>query len=431
MTSSLNLIFTNNTGLADDKVFVTFQNPQHAAADKQFNVTYGNGTAVPFAAPDNLMSESVSLQTIGGGGLTVEKVDGVVIYISYGQALTSTTSAPSYIGSGGTDYNTPFQPFELTRMGSSTDQGNMTAINYFTAPQSITSYNGGQSGSQLQQTGYVESAATIASDIAALCSGCVVRNGSGKIVRCIGPSSYPPPGGSPSQPWPSWASCLQSVHDAGQKTIIQNHNAFNGNDGNNYDFTLNLTAAVGPDNSIQLDGSITTKATPEGDEPTFSDASITIPGSPVDALDYIIYGQVSYTNVTWGQGWSVFKTFVDGKGIDGAYGTTQRLAIGEITTGLLLGFVNSSKVPAGRNTAIKNMPSEEWWTLNPMIAFSDVQSNSADYNEYANVIYKASNNLVYSIPYSDRLGEGPLINSVEYNGQPVDTWVVGLEAPVS
>jgi hypothetical protein len=115
----------------------------------------------------------------------------------------------------------------------------------------------------------------------------------------------------------------------------------------------------------------------------------------------------------------------------GALNTTQNLAIGEITSGLLMGFINSPVVPAGQSKPIKDLPSRTWWNLDPLIAFSQVQSDPAYFNQYANVLYKASSNETYSIPYSDRLGTGPLINSVKYNGTDVVTWVVTVEPPVN
>ena len=108
-TAALNLSFVNNTTYADSEVFITFQNP--ATGMTSFDVTYGpNNTAISIAGGD-LMSTSVSLEDIGGGGLTVTKVVGVVVFVSYGAALTATTSPPSYIGPSGPDYDTTFQPF--------------------------------------------------------------------------------------------------------------------------------------------------------------------------------------------------------------------------------------------------------------------------------------------------------------------------------
>jgi hypothetical protein len=111
------------------------------------------------------------------------------------------------------------------------------------------------------------------------------------------------------------------------------------------------------------------------------------------------------------------------------------MAIGEITTGFLGGYVNSDYVPPTVNglpntLAIKDLPSGTWWNLDPIVGFDEIQSNPDYYNQYSQLIFDASGNTVYSVPYSDRFGNGPLVNTVEFNGQSVDNWVIGLYDPV-
>ena len=438
---SLSLQFVNNTGLPDSSVFVTFQNP--ALGSTNLNVTYGAGqTPVPFASQSNIMSTSLSLQAIGTGGFTVTQAGGVVIFVSYGAALTSTTSVPSFIGSGGSDYLTQFQPFELTRTGGSGDQGNLTNINYFTAPMQISSYNGGAKGTLLQSRGYTQTASAIGALLGALSgdsASAVITASAGGVIRYVGPSSYGP---ADTNPYPSFSAYLTAINAAGKTTAISNNNAFNvpaaaGPGSTNYNFTLDLSATVGADNSIQMTGSIATTIIPYGGTATagktFTDCSVTISAQDAKALDFTIYGQAMSSAVAFGSGWAALGSYMESVGLapQGALATTQNLAIGEITTGLLGGFVNSTTVPAGQTKAIGDLPSSAWWKLDPTVAFSQIQGNSAYYNPYADAIYNASGNQAYSIPYSDRLGSGPLINSVQYNGTPVDTWVVTLSPPVA
>jgi len=80
--------------------------------------------------------------------------------------------------------------------------------------------------------------------------------------------------------------------------------------------------------------------------------------------------------------------------------------------------------------ALKNIPSNQWWSQNPIVAYSQIQPNNPYYNVYANVIFNQSNNTVYGVPYSDRFGTGPLINSVSYGGKNVATWVIGIGRPL-
>ena len=92
--------------------------------------------------------------------------------------------------------------------------------------------------------------------------------------------------------------------------------------------------------------------------------------------------------------------------------------IGEVTTGLLGGFFNSSYPatypPASIGMPLKTLPSYQWWQQTPIVGFAEIQTQNPYYNLYANEIFKTSNNTVYGVPYSDRFGKGPAVNSVSY-----------------
>ena len=107
--------------------------------------------------------------------------------------------------------------------------------------------------------------------------------------------------------------------------------------------------------------------------------------------------------------------------------------VGEVSTGLLGGFFNSNyRVITHQSigAALKNMPSNQWWPQNPIVAFSEIQPVHPYYNIYAEVIFNESHNTVYGVPFSDRFGKGPLVNSVQYNGTNVNYWVLGIGAPL-
>ena len=113
--------------------------------------------------------------------------------------------------------------------------------------------------------------------------------------------------------------------------------------------------------------------------------------------------------------------------------TLTQTAIGEITTAILMGFFGNDAVVDG--SPLNTLPSEDWWKLVPMEAFDDIQSDPDFYNQWAEVIYDASGNSVYSIPFSDRLGSGPLVNTVQFTidgtSYAVDRWEIGFGDPVS
>jgi hypothetical protein len=122
-----------------------------------FKATYANGTQpIDFSSTTGnvLMSKPVKLSDIGSGGLNITYSLSAVFYVFYDDPTgNSRTAAPAYPLS-----TQRFMPFELTMTGGTGDQGNLTAINYFTAPLSIRSYDA--SNNLLQQTGFGSATAT-------------------------------------------------------------------------------------------------------------------------------------------------------------------------------------------------------------------------------------------------------------------------------
>ncbi|MBP2549979.1 hypothetical protein J2858_002912 [Neorhizobium galegae] len=432
----LNLTFINKTDLDEKQVFISFLN--HNLGSKDFTASYQNGTPVPFAATTDLMSTPLSLKEIGEDGFFITQAIGIVVYVSYGAPLASRTSAPAYIG-GGTDFDVQFQTFELTCNGNPGDQGDLTAINYFTAPLRIESF--GTEATPLQSVGYTRAASEIGNTLFQCTrpeGSALAKTADGSLLRYIGPSSY----GQDSNPYPSFIGYLQAVNAAGQTTAISNSNAFNvpsqGGPGSiNYNFTLNLVATAAADGSIDLNGSVTTDVTPYGQPSapgeSFNNCTVHISATDPQSFNDVIYGQATNSAVTFtGSGWQDFATYIEQNGLtgQGVEMTTKNLLIGEITSGLLLGLVNSDIIPAGQTQKLKDMTSREWWHLDPLPAFAEAQPDNTYYDPYAGVIFAASNNEVYSIPYSDRLGNGPLVNSVSYNGTTVERWEVTLLPPL-
>ncbi len=441
------------------KVWLQIQDPNYASTSgTNFQATYAGGTqSINFLQNGNptLMSEPVLLSAIGSGGLAITYSNSAVFFLYYDDpSANSRTSAPAHMVS-----TQRFQPFELTMMGGSGDQGNLTAINYFTAPLGIRSYSGNPKVTPtepvLQQTGYGSTtAAQIGRQLAALVpptSTAVIRNAKNQVVRYLGPSNF-----TGANPWPSFIPYTQAVHTAGQSTTILRTNGFNFAAPDNtpvYQFGADMTLTANADGSLSVTGKITATASgpitsgnpalPDGN--AWDGATISFSVATPDDFNDAIYGQTANGAVSFGgAAWTDFQTFTQNTrknpalphdpatnpSLDdlGAFSTTQAMIIGEITTALLGGFCNSPYMVNG--TAIKNMASNQWWSLNPMVAFSTIQTQNPYYNTYADVIYKTSNNTVYGVPYSDRFGQGPLVNTVLYNSSSVGYWIVSVGAPL-
>jgi hypothetical protein len=448
-----------DTSAYSGNVWLQVQDPNYASTTTNFQATYAGGTAINFVQSGSnvLMSVPVPLSAIGSGGLTITYSQSAVLFLFYDDpTANSRTAAPAYPTS-----TQRFQPFELTMTGGSGDQGNLTAINYFTAPLSIKSYAVNPattpSAPVLQQTGFGSyTAAQLGAQFRTATGGAAaatVTNATGGIVRYLGPSSF-----TSSNPWPSFLPYLQSINTAGQATTIQRTNGFNFAAPQNtpvYQFGANMTATVGSDGTITTTGSITATANTavaSGNPPlpsggAWTGATMTFSASDMTALNNLIYGQSQNSAVSFtGSAWSDFQTFTQntlmypGQAHNvttnpslydlGAYSTTVAMFIGEVTTGLLGGFFNSNYVPSGQSTAIKDMASNSWWSLNPIVGYATIQPSNQYYNVYAGIIFNASGNTVYGVPYSDRFGSGPLVNTVYYNGSNVGYWTVGVGAPL-
>jgi len=468
-SAQLNMKFINNTGLSDSDVFITFQGGA-------MNATYGAGSSVAPVTPGDIMSNSYSLTTIGAGGFNIINASGPVVYVSYATTINGTVmngnlsgnAVPSYIGSGGANYNQIFQPFEITaNQGATGGQGNLTNINYFTAPIAISSYNSSNMTNALQTRGYyggtATGTATLAGALATMTASnplATARASDGTILRYIGPSSY----GVGTNPYPTFDSYLTSLAAGNQTAKIANSNAFNTQQnpaaGNiNYNYTLDFTASFSEDHTITLTGNITTTITPYGGNSTAGTTytgavmtiSPTVGASTNDAtFTNTIYGQAdplgsgngsTTFNSVWGDlaaDMAAAGLYLNSVVAGTTYGTTQSLAIGEITTGLLGGFVGSNATYTGGTGGYnvwdgqmyEDVPSEAWWNTATIPSPSTLQPDNLFYSQYSEAIFDATGNQVYSIPFSDRFGTGPLMQTQLYNGTVVDTWVVTLGAPI-
>jgi hypothetical protein len=444
-------------------VWLQIQDPLNS-----LQATYNNGANwLDFTnqGQTTLMSVPVKLADLGPGGLNISFANSAILYVFYDDPTgNDPTAAPAFMIS-----TQRFVPFEVTMLGNPGDYGNLTAINYFTAPLSIRSYDAGNN--LLQQAGWI-SPRSIARQLAAASgnnSNIVVRDAHNKIIRYLGPSNW----GSNTNPWPSFIPYTTSI--GSQITMIQpSPQQFNFSDQNPvYLIGTNMNATAQPDGSLNMQGSITIslasgaiKKGPYGnpDLPSggaWTNTTCDMSAAQPDLFNSAIYGSVVNGAVSF-TGWDAFQTFcqqtlfnpdypyqpdptqpnynpclndyVPGQPLN-VYQTVQNTLIGEISTGLLGGFVNSNYQVNG--VAIKNMPSYQWWALNPMVAFAAIQPQHPFYDTYSNVVFNGSGNTVYGVPYSDRFqnsSNNPAVYTVQYQTQSgpvsVASWVVGIGAPL-
>ena len=434
-------------------VWFQIQDPNFSGPDK-FQGGYAGGTQIDFSSSggDTIMSKPIKLSDIGTGGLEITKAIGTVFFIYYDDPTNeSRTAPPSQIIS-----TKRFQTFELTVTPVPGDQGDLTAINYFTAPMSIKSYQNDPitdtSQPVLQQTGYGSYTGTQIGDLMrSVTAGdpdAVIKNSKGMVVRYLGPSNY-----NGANPWPSFIPYAKAINASGQTTHLDPVNSFNfpGQPLPVYTFGADMNATADADGNITMSGAITVSL--NGENPAgnpsppasgrWENVTISFSVADADAFNNAVYGQIGTNSaVTFtGTGWDLFQTFTDNTHQDGTSGTSslndvplnvnatiKNLFVGELTTGLLGGFINSDYQVNG--TAIKDMNSTQWWQLDPMVAFSTIQPDHPYYSTYSEIIYRTSGNTVYGVPYSDRFGNGPDVSCQIYNTTPVNYWVIGIAPPL-
>lgn len=479
--SELNMFFTNTgENYSATNTWITIQRGQAPSspttADNLPGVTYGGNQFVWNTYTNvvgtntqigNIFAESVLLQDINAaGGLTwTSNAPSAVVWVSYGAPLpVSNYSLSSVSVSNPSDpsYNIPYTTFELTYYGDNVnDQGDITGINYFAAPVKIKNYaSTDASGSPISTVGFDTSAAATANMLAqfqAVTGGAtntILSNTNGQITRVLGPTQFG--AGQPEAAdfggYTNLATYFETLTTT--TTVFSNQSGYNtvqtpstnvaytnavvvfvltnqvSSTTNGYAFTATgeiTTTKIGYDvggtpisTNIHVSSNVIFAVTPGEGESELAAA-------------FTYYGDYSPgTNITLGgPGWADFTNtiagFVDGGGNPAANIVYAQIP-GELSAGYSAGFPGSTNTVAQFGTnALGDLPSGEWWDLDPVVAFSEVQSTNGFFNEYANIIYQNSSNTVYGMTYSDRFDNGsPYISA----SPSVGSWLVELGDPL-
>ena len=470
----LELLFTNST--AD----LNFSNTYLNIFNDQGGVGFVNGGSLT-QTNGGVFTDTISLaDAMANGGLSITNLSGGQIWISYGSPLTNLATSP---GNGlpvsGDAATTQYQYFEVTRASNNTGgQGDMTAINQFTAPISITtysSYTNFDNTTQLQHAGF--NPGVTANQLYASLQQAMGGNSStayatgGNPLRVYGPSTSA--NGTVYPNSPTFASYITSVAQqfgtgSNFATFVNNTaagtyfntnsyatNGFAANTTNTLQSYWQMTGVVTSSNSILVTGSITISNTIAGQpipiNPYTNFSGLTVefsgtnaaqqtwnliaaPGTSPGVTNAGIALNASWTNY---YGWLVSNGLMDinapTNGLNPFYGL-QSQVIGEVGMGFAAGFVGSTNTNSsygGGTVALGQLLSTNWWAL-PNAAFANAQTNTNNYDQYAGVIAQYSSNSVYGAPYSDRFGtNGPLLQSVQLGSTNVNTWIVDLGAPLS
>jgi hypothetical protein len=419
-----------------------------------------------------LFAESVLLTNIiEAGGITwTSNAPSAAIYVSYGAPIPVSKYSLSGIAVSATpdpSYNIPYQNFEITYYGGNpNDQGDITAINFFTAPLSISSYKtNNATGAPLQSRGFHTDAATIFGQLENISAGAgaspLLTNSNGQYTRAIGPTQFGA-GSSQASDFGSYTNLngyFAALEAETNKTVFSNSSGYNTTSNpstsvaytnvnvtffltnqvsltsNGYQFQ-SLGAITAVTTSYETGGKLKAQTTNVSQNVVFSVA----PGTTFSniAAAFVYYGDYSAamgtTNISLGgSGWTSVTNelsgFVDGGGNPAASVLKAQIG-GEISTGYCAGLAGSTNIVATHpGVPLGSLPSSDWWSLPNPPLFSDIQK-SPFYNEYADVVYRNSSNTVYGMTYGDRFTDP---NSQPYvSAAPsVGSWLVSIGDPIN
>jgi len=446
-TPHLNINFTNNSTLADSNVWVSIQlqatnSPVTIELAHGGSVNWGTSLVTNTISVDgsntyrtstvnNILSDPLNLQTLKAhGGFNLTSVVGAVFYVSYSNALGSLINPPSPISSSDPSYNTAYQNFEITRTGNLGDQGDITAINWYSGNLNITSYD--TNGNVVQNhVGFQQPSATTAAQLSALNTNAVQYNTNGVITRIVGPTAYP---NYSIGTFPGLTNYLTSLQSNNTVINLNNQSSFkvNGDAGTNYSFNFVIPTTVS-NGIITGTGNLIQIQTAGGSNNMTNSVGIQVTGTNAYAVTQALYSgnPGAITNFVFTGNWDqVLSNMVSiyGTTIGTAnFNTIQAQAAGEISAAILSGLAGSTNTNSAWTGQLGSLQSSNWWALSNPPLFSAAQSDTNNYSQFGNIIYLASSNQVYGFPYSDRWQTASaLVNAVQYNGTNVASWTIDV-----
>jgi hypothetical protein len=445
---ALTWYFQNTTNYPAEQIWLMWaQSPSATNSENTFTATYGDGTQIKLATfPNtdklNQLSVPVQLSTldIHTKGMSLSYVNSATLYIAFANANPfASTDAPS---PNTAQY--PYMQVEITSKGAQADVADLTAINYFSFPLSLTSYKAGGAtpANLLQTSGFgSNSAETILKALKGTYTGKgpEISNKDGELIRVLGPSSsYTLGENQLTGGFSTFRNYLAEIYT--QQTASVNPSplklSYTGDNGytadavvtkdsnGNYGVTIqNVVAntnsnAPSPQNHA-VNGNITLSpdtVAADGVTPVNSPTSVTI-----------------YSGVPHEGAGTITGELAQG----GQYNYLTDTLLASLSASLVTGAAGSS-TPFPGNTSptplnqYRYQASNSWFTQNsptdatsPGFFFEGLQPKNFFYDTYFAVISKMGNYSLYGSPYADRFSKWAVaINATAYGlpSQPYNAW---------
>lgn len=330
-------------------------------------------------------------------GFDISDFTGGRVFISLGEELDSGNGS-QFNAPGSADFNKRFDHFEMTYSTSNSSSGaNLTGTDFISMPIQLSN---GSSTVKWTPSNFSTALTNVTNTIQnqstngvgdAIVTGTrgVSVSGIGNVVRVIAPSTAVAGADTPYNKIANYHEAMRNGTIANNKIHVMSDQF--GNDYNlqgsvaaNGDVVLTQFNGEGTINSITVGASFFTSEQIYGANPS----EVTIDGVPTPSNDL---------------------------------NSNERAAIRDIYAGFNLGVWGSTEDVGG--TPLGDFTSQEFFALGNIASFfSNAQSDSDYYNDYAEAIAANSDNSVYGFPYSDVLG-GQFI-SLQPSGNPVLTLTI-------
>ncbi len=314
-----------------------------------------------------------------GSGIVLSQFAGGRIYFSLGAPLVG-TGDPEPINSSVVNWGTRFDKMELTY--SQTDHSgvaNLTAIDYFAVPLALKTYPAATAtGAPKETLTYQQPGSVVADRLAALAGNnprVRLKDGQGKFLRVLGPTL------SPAGVYPSMQPYLAVVRAAGQATRITGLYSHLPDSVPQTTQLYDFTATFDANGNLKLSGGGSSYA---GGASVGPGHVIVIQAGNLAAGIYS--ANPDYT--------------VDGAAAHIGDNDVYSAVVRDILTGYALGFVNSPTVDPKTGVAFKDELSEKWWAS--ARAFDFLQSNPANYDQYAAYLQTISGAYGHPFPTAGR-----------------------------
>ncbi|WP_269542939.1 PEP-CTERM sorting domain-containing protein [Cerasicoccus fimbriatus] len=443
--SALDFEFKNNLGnLSSDNVWLMWQQ-----TGGTFSVSYTNqSNQVINLTRDHFSNQlTTPIQLSDVKSMNLSNVNSGILYFG----LDETGGGNPFNLSAAPSPQTAtyaYEEVEMTFQGNQGDQGDLTAVNYYSFPINVQTYgtkNGVPNtpfqssgfGTNTRQASYAQLMQTFASPTPSGYNP-VIQNSNSQTVRILGPAAYYFQNGSTTQfstgPYHTFQGYLGQVYANQQAATNPTTTTltYSGNGGYSADVTVTQHGEPGSETyGITIDNVVSNTNT----TPTPVSGSIVV--NPDEAGNTPL-STLIYTG-TWNDNMgTVSQAIIDSGLLD--------TLVASLSASFITGAVNSkTDFPGSGATPPLNefrfQESLEWFmqnagnaTTDPGLYFEQLQGTpsaltEAYYDPFLATISELAGYSIYGSPYADRYGEwGVDLNSTVFGPDldPVDKWVITL-----